>query len=227
MKLSHALPLLCSLLLAQTAFSADLNKHAFTLEVKQGATTSYYGTGTLVRVGNDTYYVSAHHIFGKVPDTQIQNITKSATIVNEIDKNLHFKPEAFIAVPNVQDLTKTDFLILKLRSNLTLAKYALPLASVPPQKDEVVYLAARLPNKPLATYPLKVQETSDDQTVYEKIPNVDKYTGASGGPIINSKNEIVGTYLGRQLAEDNSIRSLIGTPHSSLKTILESVSKAH
>jgi hypothetical protein len=87
-------------------------------------------------------------------------------------------------------------------------------------------LNQRLPNKPLATYSLKVLEANDDRVRYEKIPQVEKYTGASGGPIINSKGELVGTYLGRSVAEDQSILSLFGTPYASLKNAILEATKA-
>ncbi len=104
-----------------------------------------------------------------------------------------------------------------------LAAFAVSLAPDSPVKDEIVYLSSRLPEHAAATYSLKVLAADGDRVEYEKIAGVEKYAGASGGPIFNAKGQLVGTYLGRLLvkAGQPDIRCLFGTPLASLVTILD------
>lgn len=213
---------LCAVLPAR---AADLNRYAFTLQVKDAKGSNSYGTGSIVKYKTSAYYISAHHIFGKITDSEIKSALKNITFVNESDKTVRVRPEAFLPVANVRDLSKNDLLIFKIRNESDLSKHALPLASIAPQKDDGVFLAARIPNQPLSTYSLKILEADDEHVHYEKIPGVTKYTGASGGPIINARGEIVGTYLGRMINADESIACLFGTPLKSLITMLEQASR--
>ena len=215
--------LVCLLPKILLAVVPEVSGYAFTLEVKEGKGTSRCGTGSLVKAGNNIYYVTAHHIFENCSDKQRAALVKDSSIVSEADHRLHFSAESFVTVAGVAYLTKTDFMIFKMKSNANLLKFALTLAPDGPQKGETVYLAARLPDFPkAATYPLKVLEVTAEQTHYEKISNVNKYTGASGGPILNEKGQLVGTYLGRSLSSDAKaeIQWLIGTPYLSVKEVL-------
>jgi hypothetical protein len=204
--------------------AADLNRYAFTLEYSGQSGVSCNGTGCLVKYGNSIYYITAHHIFENVDDTAMAAIVGRFTIVNEADKSFRLKPETYLTIPNVKDISKTDFLIFRIKSTPQLDEYTLTVAPTSPQKGETVYLAAALPGKALGAYPLMVLDANDERVLYEKIPGIEKYTGASGGPIINAHGELVGTYLGRQLADAQTIHCLFGTPCSSLKTVLESLS---
>lgn len=205
--------------------AVDYNKYAFTLEIENGAVISRCGTGCLLKHGNDLYYVTAHHIIGDRSEKEIQEFTERATIVSRATKNVRIKPGSSVAVPDVRDLTKTDLLVFKVKASSRLADLALKLASAPPQPGETVYLAAKLPDKPLATYALVVLASSDEETTYVKIPGVESYTGASGGPIINASGELVGTYLGRRMGENEEIRSLLGTPLRTLRDVFDGVAK--
>lgn len=205
--------------------AADFTKYAFTLEVKSGKEVGSYGTGCLLKQGNDIYYVTAHHIFGNASDKDLKDLPQHATIVNEIDKNLRIKPEAFIPVPDTRDLSKTDFLVLKVKGSSQLADHTLKIASLPPQPGETVYLSACLPGKSLATYALPILTTNEDITIYTKIPDIEKYTGASGGPILNAAGDLTGTYLGRHLGTNKEILSIFGTPYQSLRNIIEGITK--
>jgi hypothetical protein len=210
-------------LFAAAASAADFNRYAFTLEMKEGQSISSSGTGCLVKYENATYYVTARHVFKNSDDKELAASLKALTIVNLSDRKIRAKPEAMMPVADAKDLSQNDFLILSTKSLPSLTKYTLQLATSPPDKDETVYLAARLPERPLATYPLKVLESSDELANYEKIPDVEKYTGASGGPIINSQGQLVGTYLGRRHDANQVTRSLIGTPLPALKNILQNL----
>jgi SLA1 homology domain 1, SHD1 len=202
--------------------AADFNRYAFTLETREGNTISHIGTGCLVKHGPATYYITARHIFEGIDDESLAASLKALAIVNKADTKIRAKPETVVPVPYDEKAKKTDFLVLKTKSLPQLAKYTLKLATSAPQKDEVVFLAAQLPDRALATYPLKVLELTDDLTKYEKLPGVEKYTGVSGGPIINSEGALVGTYLGRGHDNKQTILYLYGTPFSALKSILES-----
>jgi len=200
----------------------DFTRFAFTLEVKEGSETYQSGTGCIVKSGSAFYYVTAHHIFPDVTDAQMAEMVKRISIVSELNGQIRFSPGAFIPVPNAKDLTKTDLLVFKMKPNLRLAACSVSLASISPLRDEVVFLSSSIPSHPAATYPLKVLAASDDLVEYEKIPGVDKYTGASGGPVFNVSGQLVGTYLGRFMKKSNQsdIRCLFGTPLASLVTIL-------
>jgi hypothetical protein len=221
MKKLPTLAALFGLYAAIPAPAADLNRYAFSLQVRGTNGSESYGTGSLVKYKNGTYYITAHHIFGKITDAELQRALKNITFVNEADLSVRVKPEAFLPVANVQDLSKNDLLIFKIRSEYNLKNYTLPMAAVAPTKDETVFLAARIPTRPLSTYSLKILEADDEHVHYEKIPGVSKYTGASGGPIINTKGEFVGTYLGRKVMPDDSIVCLFGAPLKSLTTALD------
>ncbi len=185
------------------ADAADFNRYAFTLEVKSGKEVGCYGTGCLLRQGNDIYYITAHHIFGNASEKELNDLPQHATVVNEADKNVRVKAEAFIPVPGARDLTNTDLLILKVRTTSQVSDRTLKLAAAPLQPGETAYLAARLPGKQLATYPLQVLSSNEEETQYVKIPDIEKYTGASGGPILNAAGELAGTYLGRKIGKNN------------------------
>jgi len=225
MKTSRILIALATFCTTVSGRAADLNRYAFTLQIKDAKGSNSFGTGSIVKYKTSAYYITAHHIFGKITDGEIKSALKNITFVNEFDPTVRIRPEAFLPIANVRDLSKTDLLIFRLRSESNLAKHALPLASIAPQKDESVFLAARIPNQPLSTYSLKILEADDERVHYEKIPGVTKYTGASGGPIINAKGEIVGTYLGRMINADESIACLFGTPLKSLIATLEQASR--
>jgi len=205
------------------AFAApDFTRFAFTLELKEQNGTTRHGTGCLVKSGNAIYYVTAHHLFPDLTDAQRADLVKKTSIISESNGQARFAPEEFIPVPNAVDLTRTDLMVFRMKPNPSLAAYAVPLAASAPAKDEPVYLAARIPGRLAATYALKVLRSDDNKMEYEKIPDVEKYTGASGGPIVNAKGQLVGTYLGRVLVKPGQpeIRCLFGTPLVTLLVIL-------
>ena len=225
MKFDNILTLSICLALTCIANAADFNKYAFTLEIKNGKEVGSYGTGCLLKQGNDIYYVTAHHIFGNASEKDLKDLPQHATIVNEVDKTIRIKPDAFVPVPDARDQSKTDFLVLKVKASSQLVDYTLKIASIPPQQGETVYLSACLPGKSLATYALPILITNKEETRYTKIPYIEKYTGASGGPILNAPGELTGTYLGRRLGANQEIQSLYGTPFQSLVTIFEGIAK--
>lgn len=201
----------------QRASGADFDRFAFSLQIQEGNTVHGAGTGSLVKLGKETYYVSAQHVFEKSGTEELAATVKSFTVANLKDPRVRTKVDA--VVPISSRTAKADILVLKVKALPQLAKYTLKLAPSPPQVGDTVFLAARLPGRELATYPIRVDETADLATYYEKIPGVEKYTGASGGPILNEQGELVGTYLGRQLSEDGSIKRLSGFPYRGLKNI--------
>ena len=203
----------------------DFTRYAFTLEIKQKNETSHSGTGCLVKSGNAIFYVTAHHIFSDMTDKQRAALVKTISIVSEANSQTRFYPEEFIPVANVADLTKSDLMVFRMKPTPSLAAYSGTLAAEPLAKGEIAYLAARVPGRSAATYPLRVLLADNEQAEYEKIPGVVKYTGASGGPIFNAKGQLVGTYLGRSLvkADQPDIRCLFGTPLASIKSTLVQV----
>ncbi len=220
MKIRLFVLLLCTHILALA--SPDFTRFAFTLEVKEGNEISHNGTGCFVKSGGSVYYVTAHHIFSDMTDAQRAAMVKSLTIVSESNRHLRFAPEQFVPVAQAQDLTKTDMMVFKMKPNPSLSAYTVVLAPSAPLKDETVYLASRLPGHPAATYALKILDLDNERVSYEKIAGIEKYTGASGGPILNEKGQLVGTYLGRVFTDSKrtDIRCLFGTPHPSLTNIL-------
>ena len=201
----------------------DFNRFAFTLETKEKNEISHSGTGCLVKSGDAVFYVSAHHIFSDMSDPQRTALLKKMSIVNEANNNVRFAPDAVVPVANVVDLTKTDLMVFKMKPNSAMTSYVISLAPTAPLKDEMVYLSSRLPGRSIATYPLKVLTADNERMEYVKIPGVEKYTGASGGPILNAKGQLVGTYLGRSLnkANKNDILCLLGTPLASLTAVMQ------
>jgi hypothetical protein len=209
------------MLVPLVAEAADFDRYAFTLEIREGNTTSHSGTGCLVKHGPATYYITARHILPGVDDKTLAASLKALTIVNQADNKIRVKPDAVIPVAYDERDKKTDFLVLKVKNLPQHAKYMLQLAASAPQRGKMVYLATSLPDRPLATYPLKVLEPTEGLAKYEKLPGVEKYTGASGGPIMNDNGELVGTYLGRGHDNKQTILYLYGTPFGALKSILD------
>jgi hypothetical protein len=149
MKIHTIAAIIVSAISTNVAFSAELNHHAFTLEVKDAKSTNAYGTGSLVKYGTNLYYVTAHHIFGGITEQELKASLKFVTFTSEFDKRIQAKPEAYIPLQGTVDLSKNDFLVFKVKYNAALSKYALPLANESLQKDENVFLAARLPKETL------------------------------------------------------------------------------
>lgn len=100
-----------------------------------------------------------------------------------------------------------------------MTQYEVELAPAAAAIHDTVYLATHLPDKPPATYALKILAVEEGRMVYDKIPNQEKYTGASGGPILNEKGQLVGTYTGHSTS-NGLLTALFGTPYSTLKTAL-------
>jgi hypothetical protein len=220
MKIRLFIWLLCVPLIGLAA--PDFTRFAFTLEVKDKNETYRSGTGCLVKSGTSIYYLTAHHIFSDMPDNERAALLKKISVVSETNGTIRFVPEAFVPVIAASDLTKTDLMVFKMKATPSMAAFTVMLAPEGLAQGDIAYLAARIPERRVATYPLKVITADSEGMEYEKIPGVDRYTGASGGPIFNAKGQLVGTYLGRRLmnAGQPEVRSLFGTPLGSITAVL-------
>lgn len=172
--------------------------------------------------------LSCHHIFGPmgglgadVPASDLPAFIQKATVTDQDGKAFTLGPALPVAHARTFTVTTRDASgdVSVFQAPAELAPHALELAPALPQKDERVWLLARVEGQTELMWPATVFYVTDSFLVYQFDSTTISFRATSGAPVVNAKGQLVAINLGGNPVQD-VVRGF-GTPAPSLRRALE------